>query len=111
MEALMSNARLTTKHRKHSTVANSAGHQVVAHKSTGGTLTSIPEPVDPVGNASPHLTNNTVALLSHCELKVRPAARKKRGPKAARLNYYRDAIEVFFSNPQRQAEPIAGHDG
>jgi hypothetical protein len=59
----MSNARLTTKHRKHSTVANSAGHQVVAHKSTGGTLTSIPEPVDPVGNASPHLTNNTVALL------------------------------------------------
>jgi hypothetical protein len=62
MEALMSNPRLTPQHRQHPAVANSAGHQVVAHKSTGGTLTSIPQPVDPVGNASPHLTNNTVAL-------------------------------------------------
>jgi hypothetical protein len=58
----MSNPRLTPQHRQHPAVANSAGHQVVAHKSTGGTLTSIPQPVDPVGNASPHLTNNTVAL-------------------------------------------------
>ncbi|MGO9059787.1 MAG: hypothetical protein ACLQU2_20770, partial [Candidatus Binataceae bacterium] len=40
----------------------SAGHQVVAHKSTGGILNSFPEPVDPVGNASDRLTNNTVAL-------------------------------------------------
>ena len=36
----------------------------VGHKSTGGTLYSIPEPVDPVGNA-PSLTFNTVALASH----------------------------------------------
>ena len=68
-------------------------------------------------------------LLSHCELKVHPAARKNEvqkrqdltssircssGPSGnleRLLNYYRDAIEVFFSNPQRQAEPIAGHDG
>jgi hypothetical protein len=56
----MSNPRLTTNH--HRPVANSAGHEVVAHKSTGGTLTSIPQPVDPVGNASDRLTNNTVAL-------------------------------------------------
>jgi len=34
----------------------------VAHKSTGGTLHSIPEPVDPVGNA-PSLTFNTVARV------------------------------------------------
>jgi hypothetical protein len=27
-------------------------HSRVAHKSTGGTLQSIPEPVDPVGNPS-----------------------------------------------------------
>jgi hypothetical protein len=33
----------------------------VAHKSTGGILHSIPEPVDPVGNA-PALFFNTVAL-------------------------------------------------
>ena len=55
----MSNSRLTAKPLA---AAISAGHQVVAHKSTGGTLTSIPEPVDPVGNASHRLTNNTVAL-------------------------------------------------
>ena len=59
MEPLMSNSRLTAKPLA---AAISAGHQVVAHKSTGGTLTSIPEPVDPVGNASHRLTNNTVAL-------------------------------------------------
>ena len=34
----------------------------VVHKSTGGTLHSIPEPVDPVGNA-PYLTFNTVARV------------------------------------------------
>ena len=34
----------------------------VAHKSTGGVLHSIPEPVDPVGNA-PSLTFNTVASV------------------------------------------------
>jgi len=55
----MSNSRLTAKPLA---AAISAGRQVVAHKSTGGTLTSIPEPVDPVGNASHRLTNNTVAL-------------------------------------------------
>ena len=49
----MSNPRLTPKHRKHCAVANPAGHQVVAHKSTGGIPNSFPEPVDPVGNASP----------------------------------------------------------
>jgi hypothetical protein len=36
-------------------------HQRVAHKSTGGMLLSIPEPVDPVGNPPSHLTSNTVA--------------------------------------------------
>ena len=45
-----------------SSAANHAYPPVVAHKSTGGTLNSIPEPVDPVGNASHHLTDNTVAL-------------------------------------------------
>src|ERR1700693_2389217 len=33
----------------------------VAHKSTGGTLQSLPEPVDPVANASDCLTSQTVA--------------------------------------------------
>jgi hypothetical protein len=32
-----------------------------AHKSTGGTLPSIPTPVDPVGAAPRHLTSDTVA--------------------------------------------------
>jgi hypothetical protein len=58
----MSNCRLTAKSPKPPAAAISAGQQVVAHKSTGGTLTSIPQPVDPVGNASHRLTNNTVAL-------------------------------------------------
>jgi hypothetical protein len=35
----------------------------VAHESTGGTLASIPMPVDPVGNASDCLTLQTVAPL------------------------------------------------
>jgi hypothetical protein len=42
-------------HRKQLT-----GRRVV-HKSTGGILPSIPEPVDPVGNAAP-LKSNTVAF-------------------------------------------------
>jgi hypothetical protein len=58
----MSDSRLTTKHRKRPAVANPACHRVVAHKSTGGILNSFPQPVDPVGNASDRLTNNTVAL-------------------------------------------------
>jgi hypothetical protein len=33
----------------------------VAHKSTGGTLQSLPEPVDPVGDAPDYLTFKTVA--------------------------------------------------
>ena len=36
----------------------------VAHKSTGGTLQSLPEPVDPVGDAPDYLTFKTVAPLS-----------------------------------------------
>jgi len=35
----------------------------VAHKSTGGTLQSLPEPVDPVGDAPDYLTFKTVAPL------------------------------------------------
>ena len=35
----------------------------VAHKSTGGTLQSLPEPVDPVGDAPDYLTFKTVASL------------------------------------------------
>jgi hypothetical protein len=35
----------------------------VAHKSTGGTLQSLPKPVDPVGNAPDYLTFKTVAPL------------------------------------------------
>jgi hypothetical protein len=54
----MPNSRMN----KRSSAANSARLQVVAHKSTGGMLNSIPQPVDPVGNASDRLTNNTVAL-------------------------------------------------
>jgi hypothetical protein len=37
----------------------------VAHKSTGGTLQSLPEPVDPVGDAPDYLTFKTVAPLRH----------------------------------------------
>lgn len=37
----------------------------VAHKSTGGTLQSLPEPVDPVGDAPDYLTFKTVASLRH----------------------------------------------
>ena len=62
VEALMPNPRLTTRQPKHPAATNSAGPGVVAHKSTGGILNSFPEPVDPVGNASHRLTNNTVAL-------------------------------------------------
>jgi len=47
---------------KRSSSARSPRLPVVAHKSTGGMLNSIPQPVDPVGNASERLTNNTVAL-------------------------------------------------
>jgi hypothetical protein len=36
----------------------------VAHKSTGGTLQSLPEPVDPVGDAPDYLTFKTVAPLT-----------------------------------------------
>jgi hypothetical protein len=36
----------------------------VAHKSTGGTLQSLPEPVDPVGDAPDYLTFKTVARLA-----------------------------------------------
>ncbi len=35
----------------------------VAHKSTGGTLQSLPVPVDPVGNAPDYLTFKTVTPL------------------------------------------------
>ena len=35
----------------------------VAHKSTGGTLQSLPEAVDPVGDAPDYLTFKTVAPL------------------------------------------------
>ena len=45
-------------HRKQLT-----GRRVV-HKSTGGILPSIPEPVDPVGNAAP-LKSKTVALVGN----------------------------------------------
>jgi hypothetical protein len=37
----------------------------VAHKSTGGTLQALPEPVDPVGDAPDYLTFKTVAPLHH----------------------------------------------
>ena len=37
----------------------------VAHKSTGGTLQSLPEPVDPVGDAPDYLTFKTVAERGH----------------------------------------------
>jgi hypothetical protein len=40
-----------------------SNHRCVTHKSTGGILKPIPEPVDPVGNAPNHLTTNTVALF------------------------------------------------
>ncbi len=40
----------------------------VVHKSTGGILPKIPEPVDPVGNAPRHLTPNTVALPDQGEV-------------------------------------------
>jgi hypothetical protein len=43
-----------------------SSHRRVTHKSTGGILEPIPEPVDPVdpvGNAPDYLTNNTVALF------------------------------------------------
>ena len=42
----------------------------VVHKSTGGTLNAIPQPVDPVGNA-PSASLNTVA---HLPAALRPAS-------------------------------------
>jgi hypothetical protein len=41
----------------------------VVHKSIGGILPSIPEPVDPVGNAAP-LKSNTVAVIRFRENKA-----------------------------------------
>ena len=41
----------------------------VVHKSTGGILPSVPEPVDAVGNAS-LLKSNTVAVLDEVESEV-----------------------------------------
>ncbi len=38
-----------------------SSHRRVTHKSTGGILKHLPEPVDPVGNAPNYLTTNTVA--------------------------------------------------
>ncbi len=58
----MSNRRLNTRLPKPPATTISPRPQVVAHKSTGGILNSFPEPVDPVGNASQRLTNDTVAL-------------------------------------------------
>jgi len=46
----------------------------VAHKSTGGTLQSLPEPVDPVGDAPDYLTFKTVAPLRQ---RVRDAGSKQ----------------------------------
>jgi hypothetical protein len=40
-----------------------SSHRCFTHKSTGGILKPIREPVDPVGNAPNHLTSNTVALF------------------------------------------------
>jgi len=50
-------------HRKQLT-----GRRVV-HKSIGGILPSVPEPVDPVGNAA-RLKSNTVAVLDEVESEV-----------------------------------------
>ena len=51
----------------------------VAHKSTGGTLQSLPEPVDPVGDAPDYLTFKTVAPL---------------------LNVWHSSREMSFNAPQ-----------
>ncbi len=64
----MSNRRLNTRLSKPPAATISPRPQVVAHKSTGGILNSFPEPVDPVGNASHRLTNDTVALPSPGEV-------------------------------------------
>jgi len=63
--ALVAVIQLITQNRHH--VETTMPHQHlkrrrVVHKSTGGTLAAIPEPVDLVGNA-PSLTLNTVAHL------------------------------------------------
>jgi hypothetical protein len=58
----------------------------VAHKSTGGTLQSLPELVDPVGDAPDYLTFKTVAPLRHAVsglrhspwMTVKSAVRKSR---------------------------------
>ena len=66
-------------HRKQLT-----GRRVV-HKSTGGILPSIPEPVDAVGNAAP-LKSNTVALsgLTNCEA-IQPGLKQHERPTALAL--------------------------
>ena len=74
----MSNRRLNTRLSKPPAATISPRPQVVAHKSTGGILNSFPEPVDPVGNASHRLTNDTVAL---------PVRARGRGGKQRAYNY------------------------
>ena len=62
----------------------------VAHKSTGGTLQSLPEPVDPVGDAPDYLTFKTVAPLRH---RVRDAGSKQIAAAGRLSNYVAKRVE------------------
>jgi hypothetical protein len=72
------------------------GASSVAHKSTGGTLQSLPEPVDPVGDAPDYLTFKTVAPLRQRVLLRPRSAREDRNthlfltPKDAKTNSVAD---------------------
>jgi len=80
----MSNRRLNTRLPKPPATTISPRPQVVAHKSTGGILNSFPEPVDPVGNASQRLTNDTVALPMTGEV-AKPRAVRPEGERVRDL--------------------------
>ena len=72
-EALMSNSRLTTKPPKPPAAAISAGHQVVAHKSTGGACLPHSHSLWTLSAPLPNIasTNNTVALPDDNQILMR----------------------------------------
>jgi len=74
----------------------------VTHKSTGGMLTSIPAPVDPVGNA---VTSNTVALPVAGEAPFGPMIHRRFG-RACRRAFGRADCSFFAALSERVFSPL-----
>ena len=76
----------------------------VAHKSTGGTLQSLPEPVDPVGDAPDYLTFKTVAPLRQSSKLDRLRAKSQAG---SVRSTHRTLIADFFifTKPRASTAP------